>query len=152
MKVIRVLGKAVKPFVNFPNWLGWQNIADQGKQIKQLATDLTTSRKTASPRVETFETAIRRLNMNPTDVAKRQQNFLRLTFFYCLLAVGLLFYAIYLAVFQGYVMATLVALVISALALAFAYREHFWYMQMKKRKLGCTFKDWVNFTFKGLSK
>jgi hypothetical protein len=32
----------------------------------------------------------------------------------------------------------------------FAYREHFWYFQMKTRTLGNTFQDWFSFLLRGI--
>jgi hypothetical protein len=36
-------------------------------------------------------------------------------------------------------------LVLASTLTLLAYHEHFWYMQMQKRKLGCNFHDWICF-------
>jgi intracellular multiplication protein IcmV len=43
---------------------------------------------------------------------------------------------------MGSIKAFIVSLVVTLIALILAYRYHFWYFQMKQRKLGCTFSEW----------
>ena len=44
--------------------------------------------------------------------------------------------------FYGSIKAFIVSLVVMLIALVLAFRYHFWYFQIKQRKLGCTFNEW----------
>ena len=145
MKFTRAVGKVVKPFVNFPAWLGWKQIAVTGRQIYSLAKDLTQKNKKEAMLQETFAQAMQRLNLTDVDVAKNCRTHLNLAIFYLICAVALFIYTIYLFGWHDYLIAPVVSLVLTILMLAFAYREHFWYFQMKKHKLGCSFKEWKAF-------
>ncbi len=67
---------------------------------------------------------------------------------YFAIAVGLFVYTIVLL--SSYVfLGSLVSLILVVVALALAYREHFWFTQMKHRRLGLKFQDWLDYTFRG---
>lgn len=146
MKIVRGFGKMVKPFVNFPQWMGLGQITTVGKDIKDTTVSLLKQPKAV--RQETFEQAIARLRLSEKDLQQRMQYFLRMTMFYCGVAVLLFIYAIYL-MFTGELAAFFLSFVLTLMALSFAFRQHFWYFQLKHRKLGCTVKDWLNGAFGG---
>ena len=82
---------------------------------------------------------------------QRQREFRSLVILFGLilvLAVLYLFYALLHAMWQQSLLILLFCLFISALC----FRYHFWWIQVKKRKLGCTFKEWKEETLKDLSK
>lgn len=147
MKFFRGLGKAVKPMVNFPAWMGWQQISVAGKTIKD--TTKTILEKPKAEREESFSQAVSRLRLSEADLKQRMQMFLRMTIVYCGISLGLFFYAIYL-VFSGHYAAALLSLILTVLAGALALRQNFWYFQMKQQRLGCTLKEWFNATFRGV--
>lgn len=149
MKVTRALGKAIKPFVNVTRWVGWDQVAAEGKNIVNMAKDLIKV-KAPETHAETFEQAVIRLNLTEDDIQKRRKSLLMGASVYLLFAFALLIYAFYLFIWSENFLAGLLALIVAGLALAFTYREHFWYFQMTVRRLGCSFKDWVSFTFRGV--
>ena len=51
------------------------------------------------------------------------------------------FFSLYL-LFSGFLLSCLLAIAVSILSLSQAFRYHFWYFQIKHRKLGCTFEEW----------
>jgi intracellular multiplication protein IcmV len=150
MKVFRSIGKVFKPLVNFPLWLGWKQISSATKDLKETAEYVfNKSESKTKKREETFEQAAYRLRLDDQAIEQRAMNFLRLAIFYLVFAAGLFIYAIYLFIETSHVLGTAMSLVLSTVLLVYAYREHFWYFQLKKRKFGCTFKEWIAFTFKG---
>lgn len=144
MKIIRGIGKVIKPLVNFPAWMGWNQIKVSGNTIKEAAKLLADQPK--SHRQENFQQAIARLRLSEADLAQRMTFFKRMAFFYLLVAIGLFGYAVYMVIGE-YWAAALLSTVLTVLAAVLALRQHFWYYQMKKRKLGCTLKEWWQDTF-----
>ena len=92
-------------------------------------------------KTESFEQALARLNLTQADLKEKQKNFLRLAFTFAAVAGVILTYAVYL-LFFGSFNAFMLAFIVSLIALSFAFRFHFWWFQVKKRKLGCSIKEW----------
>lgn len=90
---------------------------------------------------ESFEDAMTRLNLSEKDLQKRRSSLYRLSLFMCGAALLILAYGIYQLVHGGY-MATIISLAVMLIALALAFRYHFWYFQISERKLGCTLREW----------
>ena len=90
---------------------------------------------------ETFEEAIKRQNISEEELKKRQSALYRLSLLMCGAALFIFAYAIY-HVFYGSFRAVLISLVVMLIALVLAFRYHFWYFQIKERKLGCTMHEW----------
>ena len=90
---------------------------------------------------ESFEEARKRLNLSDTDLVARQRGLLRLSLIMAVFAVLLLFYGIYQHINVHFLSASL-SLVVMLIALVLAFRYHFWYFQIKERKLGCSVREW----------
>lgn len=146
MKIFRGIGKAIKPFVNFPAWMGLKQISSTGKGIQETAKTLLETPK-ATHR-ETFAEAMQRFHLSEADLQKQMKNFRQAALMYCAIALGLFMYALYLFI-SGHLIAGLLSLIITALALTLAFRQHFWYFEIKQRKLGCTIREWFQGTFLG---
>lgn len=149
-KIFRGIGRTIKPFVNFPSWMGWKQIAQGGSTIKTAAKSLMDNTSPDQPirRKETFEQAVVRLRLSPEDLKQRMKQFRMMAFLYGAIGLGLFVYTIILFI-NFSIMAGLLSVTLSALAFALAFRQHFWYFQMKQRKLGCTVKEWFHGTFGG---
>jgi len=131
-----------RSMVDVPRWVGYSEIKKSTKNLVGLAKAVFIPPK--AEHNETFEEAVKRLQMNEDAVNKRMKQYLNMALVYMGVAVLLFAYMLYM-LFHGHLLATMVSLVLTALSLTYALREHFWYMQMKRRKLGCTFQDWVGF-------
>lgn len=90
---------------------------------------------------ETFEEAMARLNLSEQDLQSKQTALYRLCLLMCGAALLVFAYAVYHLFYGGY-RATIISLAIMLIALALAFRYHFWYFQIRERKLGCTFREW----------
>jgi intracellular multiplication protein IcmV len=90
---------------------------------------------------ESFAQTIAKFKISEEELAKKQTALRRLSFLMCGIALFIFAYAIYL-MFYGSLKAVLISIILMLLALVFAFRYHFWYFQIKKRKLGCTIKEW----------
>ena len=92
-------------------------------------------------KTESFENAKKRLNLTDKDLLARQNGLLRVSLVMVAFAILMLIYSLYL-LFALHVMSSLLSLVVMSLALILAFRYHFWYFQIKSRKLGCSIHEW----------
>lgn len=91
--------------------------------------------------VESFEEAMKKLNLNDADIRTKQKSLFRMSIIMVLSALMIFSYAGY-QLFEGSIKAFIVSLIVTLIAMVLAFRYHFWYYQMKQRKLGCTFNEW----------
>lgn len=129
-----------RTFFNPRAWLGYDAVKSQTRLVVDLARDVLTTEK--PERKETFEEAMKRLNVTEADVKTVSEDYL----FYSILFTGfaaLVFIASFVMLFYYDTFAGwLIALSIVAILLSQAFRFHFWHFQIKHRKLGCTFEEW----------
>lgn len=98
-----------------------------------------------------FDEAMASQNMNEADLKKQEFALHRLSRIMCLFAFCFLTYAGYQLVY-GSIRAVIISLIVMCVALTLGFRYHFWYFQIKNRKLGCTFHDWYNQGLRGKTK
>lgn len=139
MKATRRIGRVIKPFVNFPRWMGLSMLLANGKAIVNMLKEMKIYRPAI--RSESFEQAKQRLRLTDEDIKSRIRNCLILSVIYYLSTLAFLLYTLYM-IFHGCI-GMIVGLLITILMAVFAYREHFWYFQLKTRSLGNSFHDWV---------
>ena len=90
---------------------------------------------------ESFAAAQARLNLSDADMQVRQKSLYRLSLLMVVMAFLLFGYAIYHLVLANF-LACILSLVVMTIALVLAFRYHFWYFQIKQRKLGCSLHEW----------
>lgn len=132
---------------DFRKGLALDQILAYARLIRDSFKDIFTRHLTPTESKETFDEAARRFNLSEQDIVKKTRIFLYFAIFYFVLSVGFVFYTWYLIIHSGSILAVLVGAVLALVLLTHSFREHFWYMQMKKRKTGCNLKDWINFVF-----
>lgn len=144
MGFFRGVGRVVKPLVNIPKWMSAKQITKDASYISQMAKQVFTPQKAEVE--ETFEEALQRLNLTEIDIRDRRKEFTRLSCFFLAVFVLLIGYVIYLVLDStGEVSwrAILLSIVVCLIALVQFFRFHFWLYQIKKRKLGCGFKEYL---------
>jgi intracellular multiplication protein IcmV len=139
MKLFRVLWVAVKPFVNFPQWMGAKELIKNAKKIKDLATTVVSVPQSGNR--ETFEQAVARLGLSEVALFKRRREFLWLSCVFSCIGFIILGYFVY-HLYVSHWIAAGVSFVLAAVAFAMAFRNHFWYTQMKYQRLGLCWRDW----------
>lgn len=97
---------------------------------------------------ESFAAAKARLNLTDEELLSKQQGLFRLSVLMVTVAVLLLGYSVY-HVFCGSFRAVVVSCVVMVISLVLAFRYHFWYFQIKERKLGCSIAEWFKHGLKG---
>jgi intracellular multiplication protein IcmV len=145
MSVFGRVGQAFKPLVNAKKWMGLPQLIVNAQAILRTFNDMKVRRPAV--RKETFEEAVARQNLSEDDIKNRMRNCLTLAIIYYLAGLLFLVYTTYMIVHLQ--LGTVLGLLITILMAVFAYREHFWYFQLKTRTLGNSFRDWLTFLFRG---
>lgn len=135
----KVAGRVVD--VRADKWMSFHFIRDSFDKTAGVVADLVIPKQ--AERQETFEDALRRLNLTEDDIKARQSEFTRLVAIFMILGVSIIGYAIYMVIHKNYA-AGLISICLSLYAFSQAFRFHFWLFQMKNRKLGCTIQEWLN--------
>ena len=147
MGIKRVVKKGLFSGLNPIRWVGYEQIAANGRTIKNIVNGITKSTKSTYHPM-TFEECMQHYNLTEDDIKKRMKNS-RIVAIICLsLSICMTVYMFYLFV-RHLPLSAIICAVLTLVLLAYAFREHFNYFQMKQRRLGCTFKDWFAATFKG---
>ncbi len=133
--------KKERSFFNFKRLMGTDVITSFGKEAKDSAKKVFTPDDTE--RKETFEEAVERLGMTEKDISDRKRNMLQTALVFAGISLLIFCYTVYLLL-NGHVGAGFLGLCVMLMALMMGFRYHFWYFQMKKRKLGCTIKEWFH--------
>ncbi len=135
----------VKSLLNVSAWMGSSGLKHSAGQIKKMYTEITSPKKSSI--VETFEEAVVRLELSEKDIIKTCNTFYWRAFIYmCISCVGI-GYFVFLWYTKHYE-ALLSCLAFCSLIISFCFRESFWYTQMKYRRLGFTFGEWLRAVFK----
>ena len=92
---------------------------------------------------ESFDDAKKRLNLTDEQLLKQARALFRVSLLMLGLGGLLLCYGVY-QIFYGSLLAFLLSLVVTLIALALAFRYHFWFFQIKTKQLGCSWKAWLN--------
>lgn len=135
--------KVSKVFINPKGWLSYDEVKNNAKTVFGLFRRFFTPIKTEQ-RSETYEQALVRFGLNEQQAEAKKKKFLYSAIVYLIFGILFLAYFLYL-LYHAKFLASFMAFILMVLMVLSFYREHFWYMQMKKKKLGCGFGDWVAF-------
>lgn len=142
MPIKDVVKVSRKTFFNPSGWLGYNFLKAQFRITKDLLKDTFTP---ATPqRKETFQQAVKRLNLTEEDIKQREQNYLLYALFLAACGIVAFIFSGYLVFYYGSISGLILGLGATALFFVYAFRYHFWYFQTKNRKLGCTFDEWLH--------
>jgi intracellular multiplication protein IcmV len=147
-----LIKKTVKKAFNVSKWADVDNVKKDTKTLGQLFKDTFAKPHTENlPYDETFESAVERLGLTEQDLIAKQKNFFSNAMAFLVMALLIIGYMLFL-LFNGHIAAGLFCILLAGLALVNFYRFHFWYIQIKYRKLGLSFKQWLALALSGESK
>jgi intracellular multiplication protein IcmV len=135
-----VAGQVVNVKVN--KWINWNGIKDTFSKTTDTAKDLVRTHHVGEP--ETFEEATKRLGLTEQDLKTKIQNFSKLFLIYVFIATIIFSYSVFITIKNKNLPGFLLGLAVTSLSLVNAFRYHFWCFQIKSRKLGCSFKEWLH--------
>jgi len=140
MGFLRFVGRNLKPMVDVPAWVGLHNIKADTLSIINIIKPLFKIKRPA--RKETFEEALKRLDVTEADLKKRSRWYGQQMIAFGILGAGGLLYTFYLW-WHGHFFEGLLAMIVSGLFFTRVFEMSFWRFQIKHRKLGCTMKEWL---------
>lgn len=150
MGIKRGIVKAIKSNFKFSQWLGLDQVKENGRTIRGLYQDIySTEKKQSGP--ETFEQAMARFGLSEADLAKKKSVARRFAYGFFLGGCPIFVYSMYL-LFTGSPLSAFASFALAFLLWAYAFRESFHLYQMKQRRLGCTLSQWFQGTFLGKNK
>ena len=123
-------------------WMGVSLMVKSGRSIYSMYENLVTPPQ--ARRKESFHEAVDRLDISEKDIRKQITYYKLTSSLYGLFSVFGVIYAAILYVY-GTRGAFIMACSYCCLIGSFFFRESFWYMQIKKRRLGMRPLDWFKF-------
>ncbi|KTD34883.1 intracellular multiplication protein IcmV [Legionella moravica] len=133
------IGSIFKRIINIRAWSDWDRMKAFSTYLVNGFKRLFVTQKNVQ--VESFDSAVNKLKLSEAELLIKQNALFRLSMVMLAAAIMILFYTGY-QLFYGSFKAVIVSLVVMLIALVLAFRYHFWYFQIKHRKLGCTIKEW----------
>lgn len=128
-------------------WIGFNQLKSDSTTLGRIFRGVFNRSKSEAEKKETFEEAVKRLNLTEKEIQKRMKSAKELVIIFIGFGGLLFLYTIYQWT-GGRVISGFICLTLSLLTFAYAFREHFNLFQMRNRRLGCTYKEWFNSTFK----
>lgn len=141
--------KIIKPAVDVPKWIDYRQLLKNNRSIFSFVKKFFIPEQAKTE--ESFEEALSRLKLTPSDLIQRSKEFTRLMWIWIFLLLVSIAYSIYLLqnhFFRGFYPCLGICIII----LTQIFRYHFWLFQIKQRRLGCSFRDWLNGQFIGKKK
>ncbi|KTD64387.1 type IVB secretion system protein IcmV [Legionella spiritensis] len=133
------IATVIKSIFNVRKWADYDRMKSfttyLGEGFKKL---FVPQKKVAT---KSFDNAMSEFHVTEKDLATQKKALFRLSILMCIAATLLFSWGIYHVV-NGSLKAAGLSMIVMLIALALAFRYHFWYYQIKERKLGCTLKEW----------
>ena len=129
-----------KTFFNPSLWFGYESFVAMNHGIWNIIKSLFI--RQAPAHKENFEEAVQRLQLTDTDLHEARKNYYAFAIFFLVLGLIAFLYGLYLLLHHHTLSGLLLAFISAALFFSQAFKYHFWYFQIKQRKLGCTYQEW----------
>ena len=136
----------LRRFLDIPTWIGAGQLADGAKTIRTMISDIARVNRRGPQVIQTFDEAVERYQYTDEYLLARQRFLLLTTRLYLFCLLLSLMYATHLFN-KGMIMACFTTSCVSLILMSFAFRAHFWYTQIKYKKLGMTFYEWFRSLF-----
>lgn len=140
MGIFKSIGKAFTPVGTVRQMTGSDELKAGAKSIKYMLKKYFVPQEETQNK-ESFDEAIKRLNVKEAELKKRARYFFRLSMAFLVFAAIVFVYSITLFL-QGAFEGGLVSFGVTIILVAVTFRYHFWAFQIKHQKLGCSFKEW----------
>lgn len=130
-----------KTFFNPRAWLGYDVVKSQSLFLYDLIKQIFV-KPTPPENVETFEESMQRQNLTEEDIQEAGKTYFSYAILFLILGMISFIFGFYLLILHHTFYGWILSLSVTGLFLVQAFRFHFWYFQIKFRKLGCTFAEW----------
>ena len=133
----------IKATFNISQWLAKDALVGGVKRVYALYLQIQGQKKPVNLH-ETFDEACGRLHINEAALARKCRYYKNASTLYGIFFLASLVYLLILLI-KGQWLTVLMGVAYCFLLFSFFFRESFWYMQIKKRRLGMGFSDWLRF-------
>ncbi len=131
-----------RTFLYPTGWLGLNLLKSQHQTTVDMAKSIFTP--VPEGRKETFSQAMARLKLTDDDLKRLWLQFVLYALVFVLFGCVALLYGIYLLIKHASLAGLVLSLAASGLFFVHAFRFHFLSFQIRQRKLGCTFDEYLN--------
>lgn len=132
--------KIIKPLVDVPKWIGYRQLAKTNRLLFFFTKKFFIPEQASTQ--ESFQAALDRLKLTEVDLVQRRKEFTRLMWIWILLFLISIAYSIHLLL-ENSLRGFFPCLGVMVIILTQIFRYHFWIFQIKQRRLGCNFRDWL---------
>ena len=136
----------LKRIFNIRQWSDWYRVKAGARYFWTSASKL--SQADRQRQVEDFKHAQLRLGLSDEALARRGLYLRRLSYFMLFLSALIFCYGIYHLFYASWI-AFILSLVVTSIGLSLAFRYHFWWFQISRQTLGCTFSEWYQASILG---
>lgn len=136
-----------KTFFDPRAWLGYDSVKEETQSVWSIFKTIFRAKPISAEHEESFEEAMKRLSLNEEDIHRIGQSYLSYALSFLVLGIAVGGFSIFLLL-SGHFLDFFLGSAVTALLIANAFKNHFYYFQIKHRKLGCTFEEWRNGAFK----
>lgn len=131
-----------KPMVDIPAWVGLKYLRNTTSILLGYCKNLFVIKSRPKGK-ENFSDVVKRMYLTEDDLEKRAQQFIYQVYIYLFAMLGTLIYAFYL-LFLTHIVAGCLVILLAGFFLLKACSVHFWYFQIKERKLNCSLREWLH--------
>jgi intracellular multiplication protein IcmV len=121
-------------------------LVEQVSFIKKIFGNLIKIRR--SDRQDTFE-GLGDLGISTEKITEARSAFKRLFTIFLVISFLVLLYFFY-RLAHGHFTSAVISFAVLVMCLSQAFKYHFWFVQIEKKKLGCSFAEWLDYTLKAL--
>src|SRR3990167_2402078 len=135
-------------FFNYRAWIDWNRSKSIYNYFSKNLKKILITQKANKSQIKTFEEVVSEMKLTEDDLKVKEKSLRRLC--YLMIIVGFLFYGYSMYhMLYGTALSVSVSFVLMLVCFTLAFRYHFWYFQIKSRKLGCSIKEWFKESFMG---
>ena len=132
-----------KTFINPGAWLNIEGVKEANYWIWDSVKDIFVAPGAGDEvHQETFEETIKRQKLTEANIKQTMQTYFMFAMFFLGLGAIVLLFSLYLLFFYYSLPGLILGIASGGLFLGQAFKYHFWYFQIKHRKLGCTLAEW----------
>ena len=142
MGLFKVVKKSVTSGLNVKEWVGYSQLKENTSILGRLFKGVF-KRPKSEAIVESFDEAVQRLDLSEDDLKQRMKTAKQVVLF-CGSAAVLIFFYMFYIFSQGQFLSGLICLMLTVLMSLYTIREHFNLYQMRQRRLGCSFEEYVS--------
>ena len=129
-----------RTFFNPLGWIGYDTLSASSQTVFGMLK--ATFSPPAAQHTETFESAMTRLKLTEADIQATAKKYLMFVIIFVGFGVFAFLASFYFLFYHATLAGWMLAMASAALFFVQAFRYHFWFFQIKHRKLGCTFEEW----------